>query len=89
MKSPIVELVCQPDGRIRALYDETIDLAALGQLSITRASHVEPDRAGEWHADLAPVGGPRLGPFCKRTIALTAERAWLTDHYLTRPANHS
>ena len=32
---------------------------------IRRASHVEPDEAGRWWADLSPVGGPRLGPFAR------------------------
>ena len=35
----------------------------LGTLAIKRASHVEPDGLGRWHADLSPVGGPFLGPF--------------------------
>ena len=56
-------LVVDPSGVARCVYAETIDLTALGQLSIRRASHVEPDAGGRWWADLAPVGGPRLGPF--------------------------
>ena len=41
---------------------ESLDLAAFGSIDIRRASHVEPDAAGQWWADLAPVGGSRLGP---------------------------
>ena len=78
MRSVTLELLCQPDGRIRAVYDETIELAELGQLSIRRASHVEPDADGNWFADLGPVNGPRLGPFSLRSEALSAESAWLT-----------
>lgn len=70
-------LVIDPQGTISCLYDEAIDLHALGQPIITRASHVEPDADGQWWADLAPVRGPRLGPFKKRTEALGAEREWL------------
>ena len=51
-------LVVEPGGRVRCRYGEAIDLAALGTLSIQRASHVEPDGAGAWWADLSPAGGP-------------------------------
>lgn len=75
-------LVINPAGQVRCLYEEAIDLAALGALSITRASHVEPDERGRWWADLAPVGGPMLGPFGIRSEALDAERDWLERHCL-------
>lgn len=71
-------------GSIRCLYDETIALGELGSLSIVRASHVEPDGAGAWWADLAPVSGPRLGPYGRRSDALAAEIRWL-DHHVLRP----
>ncbi|MFO0865664.1 MAG: hypothetical protein U0744_13595 [Gemmataceae bacterium] len=70
-------LLIDPRGTACALYSEAIDLTALGTLTIRRASHVEPDADGAWHADLAPCGGPRLGPFSKRSEALAAESAWL------------
>ncbi len=76
-----MDLVVDPSGRISCIYDEAIDLAALGAMSIVRASHVEPDAAGRWVADLAPVGGPALGPFALRSEALAAERAWLEAHW--------
>jgi hypothetical protein len=72
-----MRLTVEPDGTVRCVYGEAIDLAALGAVSIRRASHVEPDAAGHWWADLAPVGGPRLGPFGLRSQALGAERTWL------------
>jgi len=31
-----------------------------------------------WTADMAPVGGPLLGPFKLRADALAAEREWLS-----------
>jgi hypothetical protein len=80
-----MELFIRPDGTIRCLYGEGLDLAALGPLSIARASHVEPDGEGRWHADLAPVGGPTLGPFPRRGEALAAEAAWLARHRLADP----
>jgi hypothetical protein len=70
-------LVIRPSGRVECLYDEAIDLAALGSVSIRRARHVEPDGQGRWWADLAPVNGPVLGPFTRRSSALEAERRWL------------
>ncbi len=71
-------------GRIVCVYGEALDLATLGPLAIRRASHVEPDGAGRWWADLAPLGGPRLGPFPRRSEALAAEVAWI-DHHLFGP----
>ena len=80
-----MQLRVEADGAVRCIYAEAIDLAALGALTIRRASHVEPDEQGRWWADLAPVGGPRLGPFPSRTPALGAERAWLEEHWLSGP----
>jgi hypothetical protein len=77
-----MQIVVHPDGSLRTLYDEAIDLATLGTLSISRASHVEPDDSGRWCADLAPVGGPRLGPFDRRSDALKAEQGWLEANWL-------
>jgi hypothetical protein len=68
-------------GQVHALYGEAIDLATLGELTIRRASRVEPDDQGRWWADLAPVGGPTLGPFARRSQALAAEVDWLETHW--------
>jgi hypothetical protein len=78
-----MQLVIQADGSVRCIYAEALDLTALGPLTITRASHVEPDPGGQWLADLSPVGGPVLGPFSKRSQALDAEQAWLNAHWLS------
>ena len=77
-----MELVVNSTGVVRCLYEETLSLESLGTLRITRASHVEPDSAGKWYADLAPVDGPRLGPFSRRSEALAAECDWLNQHRL-------
>ena len=74
-----MHLVVDPRATVRCLYDEAIDLAALGHVEIARASHVEPDALGQWWADLYPVDGPVLGPFVLRSEALTAERVWLEE----------
>jgi hypothetical protein len=72
-----MQLFVQPDGSLRCLYGEELNLAALGRITIRRASHVEPTDDGRWTADLKPSGGPLLGPFALRSEALEAERAWL------------
>ena len=72
-----MELVVGADGGVRCIYDEALDLRALGKLQITRASHVEPDLDGNWFADMGPSGGPVLGPYGSRSEALGAERGWL------------
>ena len=74
-----MELFIGPTGTVRAVYGEQIDLNSLGTATISRASHVEPDDAGRWWADLSPVGGPRLGPFHRRSGALRAESDWLNS----------
>jgi hypothetical protein len=77
-----MQLIVGPSGRVRAIYSELIDLDTLGRPAISRASHVEPDDEGRWHADLRPVGGPVLGPYPLRSQALEVEVAWLEAHWL-------
>ena len=77
-----MQLVVQSNGSIRCVYDEQLDLQALGSMTIQRGSHVEPTADGQWTADLSPVAGPVLGPFALRTEALAAERQWLEKHWL-------
>lgn len=79
-----MKLLVRPDGTVRAIYQEDLDLAVLGRPTIRRASHVEPDQEGRWRADLTPVGGPVLGPYDRRGEALEAEREWLERHWLIR-----
>ena len=80
-----MELVVGVDGSARCIYDEALDLREIGRLSITRASHVEPDAEGFWWADMGPVDGPVLGPYGSRSEALGAEREWLLTN---RPPTH-
>jgi hypothetical protein len=79
-------LLVLPNGITRFVYGEVLDLQSLGPASIVRASHVEPDEAGQWWADLSPVKGPRLGPFGLRSEALALEMRWLQQHWLQQPA---
>lgn len=81
-----MQFIIEPGGTLRCIYGEEIDLPTLGSVTIVRASQVEPDRQGRWWADLSPIDGPILGPFCTRSEALTAEHAWLETNWLGRAA---
>ena len=78
-----MQLVIDPAGSLRCVYSDDMPLAEVGRLSIARGSHVEPDIAGLWTADLSPVGGPLLGQFATRSAALDAEREWLEHNWLS------
>lgn len=78
-----MQILIESSGNARCIYGEEIDLSQLGQLSIQRGSHVEPNDSGQWLSDLSPVHGPLLGPFVCRSDALAAEVAWLHAHWLT------
>jgi hypothetical protein len=81
-----MELVISPSGEVTTIYNEVLNLAALGPQRIKRASHVEPDASGRWFAQI--IDGPVLGPFDRRSDAITAEIAWLTDA-LRQPTTHA
>lgn len=69
-------------GGLQFIYDDALaGLLDTGPAQVTRASHVEPAPGG-WTADLSPVGGPVLGPFPLRQVALDAEVAWLRMNVL-------
>ena len=74
-------LIIDPTGDITTIYQEVLDLAALGMQRIERASHVEPDDLGQWWAQI--IDGPILGPFGRRSEALAAEVEWLVKNRLT------
>ena len=78
-----MQIIIEPTGMARCVYDESIQLSSIGKLKIRRGSHVEPIESGKWIADLSPVGGPKLGPFRFRSKALAAERRWLEKHWLS------
>ena len=68
------KLVIDAAGTIEMIYsDDLRDLLKEGRAEIRRVSHVEPDAAGGWSADLALIGGPVLGSFETRAEALAAE----------------
>lgn len=73
-------VVIDSSGTVTTLYTELFDLAVLGTQNIARASHVETDADGHWFAHI--LNGPTLGPFPRRSDALAAEVAWLTEQRL-------
>lgn len=84
-----MELIIDVDGTARFIYSD--DLAALtkdlGGAVIRRASHVEPTTDGRWTADMAPVGGPVLGPYTTRAEALGREVEWLRAAEIPVPSD--
>ena len=77
-------------GPIQFIYTDALKgLLTLGSAKIDRASHVEPGEPSKgqdplkWWADMAPSGGPVLGPFDTRQAALDAEVVWINQHVLT------
>jgi hypothetical protein len=80
-----MDLLISPTGEIHCLYSEHLDLSTLGRPTIRRASHVEPTHDGHWTADLAPLGGPLLGPFLLRSEALAAEIVWIEENWRPMP----
>lgn len=78
------EIFVDEDARLTFLYDDELsDLLECGDPERNRASHVEPFGTSEWTADMSPVGGPLLGPFPTRAIALAEEKVWL-NKFLAR-----
>lgn len=72
-----MRVIILPDGTLRFIYsDAARALLDEGEARIARASHVEPCGTA-WTADMAPVGGPVLGPYATRQEALNAEVAFL------------
>ena len=67
------------DGTVSTIFSDEVMpfMRAAGRPVIKRASHVEPTPDNKWVADMAPSGGPILGPFESRAKALEEEIKWL------------
>ncbi|MCA9564429.1 MAG: hypothetical protein KC561_13125, partial [Myxococcales bacterium] len=79
------EVIVTANGTLRWIHDESSPRPRFGQGSIRRASHVEPESPERWFADLSPVGGPCLGPFHARSLAIAAEIDWLGQRLASLP----
>ena len=80
-----MDLLVLPDGTVRAVYAEDIDLdePRLRRHQPEPAmSNRMPRVAGS--PICSPVNGPVLGPFNRRSEALAAELAWLEANWLAR-----
>ena len=60
-----MELVVDADGGVRCIYDEALDLRALGKLQITRASALAPVTSFAAHGIPNPL---RLTSVCSSFI---------------------
>lgn len=82
------EIFILADGTVKFLYyDELKPLLDIGNVEVSRASHIDPEKTEnglKWFVDLAPVGGPKLGPFETRDEAIAAEIDWLSQNYLNK-----
>lgn len=83
MSKTRLEFSIQEDGKVVAIYNDTIrSLLLRGTAEIRRASHVEPVGT-QWQVDLTPIGGPVLDTlFDNREDALEAEVEWLRKNLL-------
>ena len=72
-------------GEAVFLYDDALSpVLDIGQATIKRASHVEPEGL-QWVADMSPLGGPKSKPFNTREEALQWERDWVwSNHFESR-----
>lgn len=71
-------------NNIIAVYDDDLRfLFSLGDTKINKASHVLPEGTS-FFADLAPSGGPKIGPFDRRNDAIKGEQAWLNHQMRTK-----
>ena len=76
MSSPIY---FTPDGKGRALYNETVDLSAIGRLSIKRATRIEfSDKAQAWRV-YSPRGRKALFSSPSREACLAWEQQYLEE----------
>jgi hypothetical protein len=75
-----IKIKVTPDGTVRCLHTDAIDLRRLGRLEVTRASNVEFDnRTQHWTVSL-PDGTVLCDDFIRRDDAL----AWERDYFEQR-----
>ena len=65
------------DGRLSMLWDDSVDLSALGPVEVTRASHVEFNNVvGHWYVQSAKTGYILRDDFKTRQDALAWEKVY-------------
>lgn len=79
-----IRIRIRPD-RVSYIYADELQ-GLNGKLGPTVISEhtgwVEPTADNQWQVNMAPSGGPVLGPFHTRASAIAAEIAWVTEHVL-------
>ena len=76
-----MDIYIDESGVCSAIHSDSLHklLSLLGEVRISRASHVEFIE-GNWHVDLSPIGGPEdltQEGFSCRNDALEGEGAWV------------
>lgn len=93
LKSKTVEIIIGPGGSARHLTTRAANRLACnigpvcGRIRASRVETaadlgIETSSPHQFFAELAPVGGPCLGPFDEREDAVAAEQDWLCQHGL-------
>lgn len=82
-----MKIILGVDGVVRYVYNDVIHkhMSTLGEATIKRATHVEPDENGMWYADLSPVGGEKITGFKTHKEAIDFELKWLSKHNIPLP----
>jgi hypothetical protein len=87
-----VKMRIWPGGRVEAIYTDDYDWSRHGDVTVQRASHVEPIASGPyrgwWHADMSPLGQSYAyclwPPRRLREEALADETEHIEARWLTR-----
>lgn len=78
MSTSSKKIVIQSNGTISYIWSDDIDLSELGDVQVSRASHVEfNNKSKKWEAHT--VGGTFIGAFKKRSDAIAAEVKYLEE----------
>ncbi len=70
-------LIVQPDGSVKAIYGEELELTSLGPLRVKRASHVEHSAVWQqWYVWLDSIAIKLNLPNCQRFNSRKEALAW-------------
>jgi len=76
----LMEIYIDRTGNASCIYDEAINLSAIGAVSIRRASHVEPGRTGRVAGGHGDSRRSQAGPVYRRSEALASEEQYILSH---------
>lgn len=76
-------MTIKKDGKIQYIYNEMYNLEGLGDITINRASYVEPESNGSsWYVDLSPLNKDKVTGFKTRSEALQFEVKYIEENVL-------